>query len=87
MLPFPLRKNHSLAANGGFAAVFAAPKVSELWYLNVLKLKGNAMAHQKMRFLKRTIWQLRAAKVMRCCGEPATCAGHAWSQATVLAYH
>jgi hypothetical protein len=37
----------------------------------VLKPKGNAMAHQKMGALKRTVQQLRAAKVGRCCGKIA----------------
>jgi hypothetical protein len=37
----------------------------------ILKPKGNATAQQKMGALKRTVWQLRAAKVGRCCGKIA----------------
>jgi hypothetical protein len=37
----------------------------------VVQPKGKATAHPKMGALKQTIWQLRAAKVRRCCGEIA----------------
>jgi hypothetical protein len=37
----------------------------------VLKPKGNPTAHNKMGALKRTVWQLRAAKVGQCCGKIA----------------
>jgi hypothetical protein len=72
---FPLQINHCMLANFSFAAVFAAPKVYGLRFLVCIKVKGNAMAHQKMGSLKRTIWQLRVAKVRGCCGETA---GRAW---------
>ncbi len=50
------------------------PPLNWLDYGNngVLKPKGNATAHQKMDALKRTVWQLRAAKVVGCCGKIAT---------------
>jgi hypothetical protein len=37
----------------------------------VVQPKGKATAHPKMGALKRTIWQLRAAKVKRCCSKIA----------------
>ncbi len=43
----------------------------------VLKLNGNATAPQKMGSLKRTVWQLLAAKIKQCCSEIAACSGHA----------
>jgi hypothetical protein len=55
-----------------------SPPLTSLDYgtWGVLKLKGNAMAHPKMSTLKQTVWQLRAAKVGRFCGEIAARSGH-----------
>ncbi len=52
-------------------AVFAAPKLAGYSTRGVVQPKGKATAHPKMGALKRTVWELRAAKVRHCCGEIA----------------
>ncbi len=50
----------------GFTTIFAAPKLTGLQHLGLIAEKVNTMAHSKMGSLKRTVWQLWAAKVWRC---------------------
>jgi hypothetical protein len=61
--PLPWRKHCCALANCGFATVFAAPKLSGLWHLGRSAAEAQSYAHPKMGVLKRTVWQLRAAKV------------------------
>jgi hypothetical protein len=47
------------------------PKSLDYGSCGVLKLKDSAATHQKMGSLKRTVLQLRAAKVRQFCGRTA----------------
>jgi hypothetical protein len=49
-----------------------------------LKVKGNAMAQQKMGSLKQTIWQLWAAKVRQWCSRTAACLDQARRRSWLL---
>jgi hypothetical protein len=66
----------------------------------VFQTKGNATAHLKWALWSKTIWQLQAAKVWRCCSKIAVHTCRAWRrpsplvaatiisfQATVPAHH
>ncbi len=61
--------------NYGFAAVFAAPTLAGLRHLARIEAEGHRYGSPK-NGRSETVWQSRAAKVRRCCGEIAALSDH-----------